>query len=69
MIRSKNELKFYILADAIMAGYEDGGWLHKLKFRLTYSPILVYLKHMRCCAYYRYVGGQKDFVSLPFHEI
>lgn len=25
MIRSKKELKFYIHADRIMAGYEDGG--------------------------------------------
>lgn len=53
MIRSKKELKFYIHADRIMAGYEDGGWLHKLKFRLTYSPILKYLKPMRCSASYR----------------
>lgn len=57
MIHSKKELKFYIHADRIMAGYEDGGWLHKLKFRLTYSPIIVYLKHMRYCAYYRNSGG------------
>lgn len=38
MIRSKKELKFYIQADRIMAGYEDGGWLHKMKYRLAGMP-------------------------------
>lgn len=71
MIRSKKELKFYIQADRIMAGYEDGGWLHKMKYRLAGSLILVYLKHMRYCAYYRGKGGGKieSFISLPFYEI
>lgn len=41
MIHSKKELRFYILSDRIMAGYEDGGLFHKLKFRLKYSPIII----------------------------
>ena len=66
MIRSKKELKFYIHADRIMAGYEDGGWLHKLKFRLTYSPILIYLKHMRCSASYRNRGVKSKVLFLYY---
>ena len=71
MIHSRKELSFYILADRIMAGYEDGGILHKLKFRLVYSPILSYLKHMRCCAYYHNSGGGnlQSLVFLPFPKI
>lgn len=50
-----------------MAGYEDGGWLHKLKFRLTYSPIIVYLKHMRYCAYYSNSGGVISRIRFLYH--
>lgn len=67
MIHSRKELSFYILADRIMAGYEDGGILHKLKFRLVYSPILSYLKHMRCCAYYHNSGGAISKVLYFYH--
>ena len=71
MIHSQKELRFYILSDRIMAGYEDGGLFHKLKFRLKYSPIIVYLKHMRYCAYYRNSGGGnlKDLISISFLKI
>lgn len=57
MIHSRKELEFYILADRIMSGYEDKGLFYKLKYPFMQAPIITYLKHMRCCSYYRHRGG------------
>lgn len=54
MIRSKKELKFYILSDRIMAGYSaKQNLLSILKDILFPNLILKYLKLMRKTSYYK----------------
>ena len=57
MIKTKKELKFYILADRIMAGYDKLSFIKRIKYSLINPPILSYLKHMRCCSFYKNKRG------------
>lgn len=54
MIQTRKELKFYIQSDRIMAGYEELPFIQKVKHKLISPPILSYLKHMRCCSFYKH---------------
>lgn len=57
MIQTRKELKFYIQSDRIMAGYEELPFIQKVKHKLISPPILSYLKHMRCCSFYKHHRG------------
>ena len=63
MILSKKELKYYIQADQIMAGYSERSIYKRVKYKFFYPPILSYLYHMRCCSFYK---RKKGFRQLLF---
>ena len=68
-IRSKRELEFYILADRIMAGCEEWGLKQILLNKIAPPNILNYLKHLRCCQYYKHQRGLFDFLLYTWHWI
>ena len=58
MIKTKKELKFYILADRIMNGTSPNRSLKSVVFDLMYPDyIMKYLSALRYCEYYSYKGG------------
>lgn len=63
MISSKKELRFYILADRIMAGKDKKDLRQRIIDKISPSANLIprYLKQMRYCQYYKH---QKGFVNL-----
>lgn len=59
MIRSKKELKFYIMSDRIINGLPPKeSFLRRVKnYILAVPPIVDYLRYMRCFAYYKNQRG------------
>lgn len=67
MIQTRKELKFYIQSDRIMAGYEELPFIQKVKHKLISPPILSYLKHMRCCSFYKHHRGVICKLLFTYH--
>lgn len=58
-ITSKQQLKFYIMADRIMNGLPPKPTIKErvLDFAISRPPIIKYLKHMRKLSYWRHQNG------------
>lgn len=60
MIKSKKELSFYIMADAMMnRGYFRPSFKERIKRVFIKDDILLFLILMRKCQYYSQLGGVK----------
>lgn len=58
-IRTKKELKFYLLADRMMnTGYFHYPIKQKLFHLVVHNYIMDYLDAMRKCSYYKWSGGR-----------
>lgn len=59
IIKTRKELKFYIMADRIMNGFAPKKtWADLLKVKIfNKEPIMDYLKCMRCLCYYEHKKG------------
>lgn len=65
MIKSKKELKFYILADRMMnRGYFQMPIFERIKRLFIKDYVLQFLVEMRKCQYYSKLGGGEIFISL-----
>lgn len=68
-IKTKQELKFYLMADRMMnRGKFNYSFLGRVRVLLGFDPIMSYLEALRKVSYYRHAPGGANFIISVYYR-